>query len=115
VRTPRRFRACGALVVVVVSQLVLVTIALPASAYHLLGCRGGDLHHPYDQDGWVRIPVTLRVPADHLAPTLKALDSWQNFAYSPFRFIGIAHPHEVVRRIDDDVRDARRDNWAAGL
>jgi uncharacterized membrane protein YdbT with pleckstrin-like domain len=36
-------------------------------------------------------------------------------AEADFRFIGIAHPHEVVRRIDDDVRDARRDDWAAGL
>lgn len=32
-----------------------------------------------------------------------------------FRFVGIANPGEVVRRIDDDVHQVHRDVWAAGL
>lgn len=38
-----------------------------------------------------------------------------DLAEADFRFVGIASPHEVVRRIDVDVRDAHRDNWAVGL
>jgi uncharacterized membrane protein YdbT with pleckstrin-like domain len=38
-----------------------------------------------------------------------------DLAEADFRFVGIANPHEVVRRIDVDVRDAHRDNWATGL
>ncbi len=38
-----------------------------------------------------------------------------DLAEADFRFVGIANPNEVVRRIDYDVRDVRRDNWAIGL
>lgn len=38
-----------------------------------------------------------------------------DLAEADFRFVGIANPHDVVRRIDVDVRDAHRDNWATGL
>jgi uncharacterized membrane protein YdbT with pleckstrin-like domain len=38
-----------------------------------------------------------------------------DLADADFRFIGIANPDEVVRRIDYDGHDARRDAWATGL
>jgi len=38
-----------------------------------------------------------------------------DLADADFRFVGIADPHEVVRRIDLDVRDYHRDNWASDL
>jgi uncharacterized membrane protein YdbT with pleckstrin-like domain len=38
-----------------------------------------------------------------------------DLAEADFRFVGIADPHEVVRRIDYDARDFHRDTWTAGL
>ena len=32
-----------------------------------------------------------------------------------FRFVGIANPGDVVRRIDYDVRESHRDNWTTSL
>jgi len=39
----------------------------------------------------------------------------EQLADADFRFVGIADPNEVVRRIDFSWRDARRDSWAVGL
>ena len=36
-------------------------------------------------------------------------------AEAEFRFVGVANPGEIVRRIDYDVRETHRDAWATGL
>jgi len=36
-------------------------------------------------------------------------------AEADFRFLGVANPGDVVRRIDFDAHEPRRDTWATGL
>ncbi len=38
-----------------------------------------------------------------------------DLAAAELRFVGIANPGDVVRRIDYDVRESHRDNWTTSL